>query len=98
MKSKTSAWTVGVGLIIVATAVRAQAPNRAAKGDRSAADREASSPESLKAELEALRPAEHVWRAIDWKTCPLDALNASRELKKPIVAWVFLGIPSDERC
>ena len=98
MKSKTSAWTVAVGLMIMAGAVRAQAPNQAAKGDRGAGDRAVSSPESLRVELEALRPAEHVWRAIDWKTCPLEALKASREQKKPIVAWVFLGIPSDERC
>ena len=98
MKSKTIAWTVGVGLMIAAAAVRAQAPNPAAKGGRSAADREVSSLASLKAEIEALRPAEHVWRAITWKTCPLDALKASREQKKPIVAWVFLGIPTDERC
>ena len=55
-------------------------------------------PNSLQAEIEALKPAQHVWRAIDWKTCPLEALKASHELKKPIVAWVFLGIPTDERC
>src|SRR5437870_1222868 len=36
----------------------------------------------LKAEIDALKPAKHVWRAIDWKTCPLEALRASREQKK----------------
>jgi hypothetical protein len=55
-------------------------------------------PDTLKAEVEALKPARHVWRAIDWKTCPLAALKASREQKKPIITWVFLGLPTDERC
>ena len=97
MNITTSAW-ISVGLMIVATTVRAQAPNHAAKGDRSAGARAAPSPESLKAEIEALRPADHVWRAIPWKTCPLQALKAAREQKKPIIAWVFLGTPTDERC
>jgi hypothetical protein len=57
-----------------------------------------ATPDALKAELEALRPAKHAWRAIDWQTCPLAALEAARREKKPIVAWVFLGIPTDERC
>jgi hypothetical protein len=57
-----------------------------------------ATPEALKAEIETLRPAKHVWRAIDWKTCPLEALKASREQKKPVIAWVFLGVPTDERC
>jgi hypothetical protein len=58
----------------------------------------ATTPDALKAEIDALRPANHVWRAIDWKTCPLEALKAAREQKKPIIAWVFLGVPTDERC
>ncbi len=55
-------------------------------------------PAALQADIEALRPARHVWRAIRWHTCPLEALKASRRLEKPIIAWVFLGIPTDERC
>jgi len=55
-------------------------------------------PEALRAEIDALKPANHVWRAIPWKTCPLEALKASREQKKPILTWVFLGVPTDERC
>jgi hypothetical protein len=55
-------------------------------------------PEALRARIEALKPANHVWRAIPWKTCPLEALKASREQKKPVLAWVFLGIPTNERC
>jgi hypothetical protein len=58
----------------------------------------ARSPAALRAEIENLKPANHVWRAISWKTCPLEALKESRERKRPVIAWVFLGIPSDERC
>ncbi len=58
----------------------------------------ASTLDALKAEIAALKPVDHVWRAIPWKICPLEALKASREQKKPIIAWVFLGIPTDERC
>ncbi|MBI1900186.1 MAG: hypothetical protein HYS13_03590 [Planctomycetia bacterium] len=58
----------------------------------------ATTPKTLKAEIEALKPADHVWRAIAWKTCPLEALKQSREQNKPVIAWVFLGIPTDERC
>jgi hypothetical protein len=59
---------------------------------------EPGTPEALKADILSLKPADHVWRAIAWKTCPLEALKESREQKKPIIAWVFLGIPTDERC
>jgi hypothetical protein len=58
----------------------------------------ATSPEALRAEVEALKPARHVWREIGWKTCPLEALKAARDGKKPIIIWVFLGTPADERC
>ena len=88
MKSKTSAWTVGVGLLIVAAAVRAQAPNHAAKDDRGAGDRAVSSPDSLNAEIEGLRPAKIAWREIQWKTCLLEGLKESREKKKPVLLWV----------
>jgi hypothetical protein len=60
--------------------------------------RKERSPAALQAEIEALKPTHHVWRAIAWKTCPLEALKAAREQKKPVLAWVFLGIPTDERC
>jgi hypothetical protein len=59
---------------------------------------ETRTPETLKAEIEDLKPARHLWRAIDWKTCPLEALKAARKQSKPVIAWVFLGIPTDERC
>ena len=57
-----------------------------------------STPVALRAEIEALKPAKHAWRQIAWKTCPLEALKAAREQKKPVIAWVFLGLPTDERC
>jgi hypothetical protein len=59
---------------------------------------QAATPEALKAEIEALKPADHAWRAIPWKTCPLEALSAAREQKKPVLVWVFLGLPANERC
>lgn len=59
---------------------------------------EASGPESLRAQIEALRPEKLVWREIDWKGCPLEAVKESHERKAPILAWVFLGNPTDERC
>jgi len=58
----------------------------------------AATPEALKADIEALKPARHVWREIAWKTCPLEALKEAREQKKPVIVWVFLGLPTDERC
>jgi hypothetical protein len=67
-------------------------------GPGSTPAQEELSPAALRAEIEALRPARHVWRAIPWKTCPLEALKESRERNKPVLAWVFLGTPTDERC
>jgi hypothetical protein len=60
--------------------------------------KEPATPEVLKAEIEALIPAKHAWREIQWLTCPLQALKESRAHKKPVITWVFLGLPSDERC
>ena len=60
--------------------------------------KKALTPRALRTEIEALKPAKHVWRAIAWKTCPLEALKASRQQNKPVLVWVFLGVPTDERC
>lgn len=54
--------------------------------------------ESLRAEIEAMRPERQVWREIAWTECPLEAIGAARKAGKPILVWVFLGNPSDERC
>ena len=58
----------------------------------------AVSPEALKAEIESLRPAKQVWREIAWQSCPLEALKEAREKHRPVLAWVFLGNPTEERC
>jgi hypothetical protein len=79
----------GLALLFATVACALPAPPAAKK---------AATPEALQAEIESLKPARHVWRAIGWKTCPLEALKASRQQKKPVLAWVFLGVPTDERC
>ena len=45
-----------------------------------------------------MKPAKHPWRAIAWKNCPLEALKEARAKKRPVLVWVFLGNPADERC
>ena len=54
--------------------------------------------ETLRAEIGAMRPERQSWSGIDWKGCPLEAIGAARKAGKPILVWVFLGDPSDERC
>ncbi len=55
--------------------------------------------ETLKARIEALRPAAVAWRKIQWKSCLLDGLKESREKKKPLLLWVFIDRPTDDaRC
>jgi hypothetical protein len=81
--------TATMGWLLLASLAAAQHP---------ASPSPARTPEALRAEIDALKPARHVWRAIAWKTCPLEALKEAREQKKPVIAWVFLGIPTDERC
>jgi hypothetical protein len=77
-------------LVLLAAGARAGDPSRTPKGP--------TTPEALKAEIEALKPDRHVWRALAWRTCPLEALSAARAQKKPVLVWVFLGLPTDERC
>jgi hypothetical protein len=58
-----------------------------------------ASPEALKAEIEALHPAQLAWREIQWKTCLLEGLKEAREKKKPILLWVVgPGDALDGRC
>ena len=45
-------------------------------------------PDALKAEIEALYPAQLAWREIQWKTCLLEAFTESRAKKKPVFLWV----------
>lgn len=50
--------------------------------------KKATTPDALKAEIEALMPAKIAWREIQWKTCLLEGLKESREKKKPVLLWV----------
>jgi len=57
------------------------------------------SPEALRAEIQALRPAKHVFREIAWKSCLLEALKEAREKNKPVLLWALGGQPGDNgRC
>lgn len=57
------------------------------------------SPDALKAEIEALRPAKLAWREIAWNRCLLDGLRQSRAQKKPVLLWAFINPdPTSERC
>ena len=62
-------------------------------------EKKAASPEALKAEIEALKPAQLAWREIQWRTCLLEGLKEAREKKKPILLWVVgPGEALDGRC
>ena len=61
--------------------------------------KKATTPEALKAEIEALTPAKVGWREIQWKTCLLEGLKESREKNKPVLLWmVGPGEALDGRC
>jgi hypothetical protein len=57
-----------------------------------------ATPESVRREIDALRPTKVAWTDVAWKICPLDALAEARRSKRPVIVWVFLGNPADERC
>jgi hypothetical protein len=74
------------GLAILAMAARNQAQDKDAM-------------EALKAEVEGLRAVKVAWREIAWKTCLIEGLAESREKKKPVLLWVFIDRPvDDKRC
>ncbi len=55
--------------------------------------------EELKTEIAAMRVDDVAWRQIAWKTCLVDGIRASREQQKPILLWVFIDRPvDDKRC
>jgi len=63
------------------------------------ADEKPATPEALKAEIEALKAAKPAWREIAWKSCLIEGLKESREMKKPVLLWVFIDRPADDaRC
>ena len=92
MCAKTRCWLLCVGMIVVgALPVMAQQPDRTAKPERT--------PQSLKTEIESLKPAKLAWREIAWKSCLLEGLKESRAKNKPVLLWIFIDRPADdERC
>ena len=63
------------------------------------AKRKPLSIDKVKAEVAALKKEDVAWRKIEWKTCLIDGLTASRKQKKPVMLWVFIDRPiDDERC
>ena len=53
---------------------------------------------SVEKSVLAMRPKTNVWRELQWETCLLDGLERSRKENKPVLLWVFLHNPNDERC
>lgn len=82
--------TAVMSLVLFVSIVWAQQSPRPAK--------KAATPESLHAEIEALKPAKHIWREVKWKTCLLEALRDARAQKKPVLLWVLGGEPTKGRC
>ena len=58
----------------------------------------ADEPKRLKADIEALKPKAHIWKAVKWNDCLLDGLKESQRRKKPILLWAFIHNPKVERC
>ena len=82
---------VGIVLALLASAAWA--------GESPTPKKVVNSPEALKAEIEALKPAKVAWREIAWKSCLLEGLKESREKKKPVLLWIFIDRPTDDaRC
>ena len=56
-------------------------------------------PDTLQADIEALKADKVAWRGIAWKSCLLEGLNESRAKNKPALLWVFIDRPADDaRC
>ena len=59
----------------------------------------ADSPDELNSMIDAFRAPDVAWRKIPWKTCLLEGVQESRQQKKPIILWVFIDLPiDDKRC
>ncbi len=92
MNVKVKCLLICLGIAVVgAVPGAAQEPNRVAKPE--------ATPESMKADIEAMKAPKVAWREIAWKSCLIEGLKESREKKKPIVLWVFIDRPADDaRC
>ena len=88
MKRVTIAASVALLFAAVAWAQEATNPTK-----------KAPTPDSLKAEIDALKVAKVAWREIAWKSCLLEGLKESRDKNKPALLWVFIDRPIDDaRC
>jgi hypothetical protein len=82
---------VGIVLVLLASVAWA--------GESPTPKKVTNSPEALKAEIEALKPAKVAWREIAWKSCLIEGLTESRAKNKPALLWVFIDRPTDDaRC
>ena len=54
--------------------------------------------EQLSTRIVALKAKNSRWREIQWNRCLLDGMAKSRAKNRPIVFWVFLHNPNEERC
>ena len=54
-------------------------------------------PDELEAEVSSLREQKVAWRKIEWKTCLLDGLAASRAEAKPMLFWCHIDLPADDK-
>jgi hypothetical protein len=71
----------------------------AGAGEPARPEKKATTPEALKAEVEALQPAKVAWREIAWKSCLLEGLKEARATNRPVLLWVFIDRPCDDaRC
>ncbi len=86
MKQSPALLVVALLLATSLWAQQAPGPGKAAK-----------TPKTLKAEIEALKADKVVWREIQWKSCLLEGLKESREKNKPMLLWVFIDRPADDR-
>jgi len=92
MNSIKTALLMGAGLVVAALVV--------ARGEEPAQpEKKARTPETLQAEIEALKAPNVAWREIAWKSCLLEGLKESRAKNKPALLWIFIDRPSDDaRC
>ena len=55
--------------------------------------------EEMRREVQAMREAEVAWRHIPWRTCLVQGLREWKAESKPVVLWMFIDRPiDDKRC
>jgi len=53
----------------------------------------------LQVRIDALKAPKPAWREIQWRSCLSEGLRESGEKKKPVLLWVFIDRPfDDKRC